>query len=143
MNELARITLPCGGICLGVGTDIVDVARIQKALERHGERFLGRVFTAGERAYCESMADPHPHFAARFAAKEAVSKAFTTGIGSHLGWTDIEVIKGMRREPYIELHGGGAELLEEVGAHGVLVSLSHTKTVALAVAVLVGKGAGD
>src|ERR671916_760313 len=76
---------------LGIGVDIVETQRIEHSLERFGERFLHRVFTAGEIAYCRSMKFPARHFAARFAAKEAVSKAFGTGIGKAMGWRDIDV----------------------------------------------------
>ena len=71
---------------LGVGVDIIETERIERSLERFGERFLHRVFTDGEIAYCQSMKYPARHFAARFAAKEAVSKAFGTGIGKAMGW---------------------------------------------------------
>jgi len=131
------VSLPRGGIVRGVGTDIIECDRIRKVFERQGQRFLERVFTEEECAYCLKMKDPIPHLAARFAAKEAVSKCFTTGIGSELGWRSMEVIKGEREEPYIRLHGKAAELLEAVGADDVLVSLSHTSNYGMAVAVLV------
>lgn len=76
------IDLPPGGILLGLGCDLIEVERIRGVMERQGERFLNRVFTAEERAYCDGMKHPHKHYAARFAAKEAVSKCFTTGIGA-------------------------------------------------------------
>jgi holo-[acyl-carrier protein] synthase len=131
------LSLPRGGIVRGVGTDIIECDRIRNVFERQGQRFLERVFTEEECAYCLKMKDPIPHLAARFAAKEAVSKCFTTGIGSELGWRSMEVIKGEREEPYIRLHGKAAELLEAVGADDVLVSLSHTSNYGMAVAVLV------
>lgn len=131
------LSLPRGGIVRGVGTDIIECDRIRKVFERQGQRFLERVFTEEECAYCLKMKDPIPHLAARFAAKEAVSKCFTTGIGSELGWRSMEVIKGEREEPYIRLHGKAAELLQAVGADDVLVSLSHTSNYGMAVAVLV------
>src|SRR5688572_7806335 len=71
-----RLLLPPGGILIGIGTDIIEVERVRGVLERQGERFLHRVFTDEERAYCSSMAHPHKHYAARFAAKEAISKCF-------------------------------------------------------------------
>lgn len=131
------LSLPRGGIVRGVGTDIIECDRIRKVFERQGQRFLERVFTEEECAYCLKMKDPIPHLTARFAAKEAVSKCFTTGIGSELGWRSMEVIKGEREEPYIRLHGKAAELLQAVGADDVLVSLSHTSNYGMAVAVLV------
>ena len=76
---------------LGIGVDMVEVERIQHSLDRFGERFMKRVFTEVEIAYCQSMKFPARHFAARFAAKEAVSKAFGTGVGKAMGWRDIDV----------------------------------------------------
>jgi holo-[acyl-carrier protein] synthase len=137
MSSLGAITLPPGGALVGIGCDLIDVERIRLVLERHGERFLHRVFTAEERAYCSTLKFPHKHYAARWAAKEAVSKTFTTGIGSHLEWTSVSVYHGSRNEPLIRLDEKGAALLREVGATGVLISLSHTETHAMAVAALV------
>ncbi len=122
---------------IGVGTDIVEVERIERALERHGERFMKRVFTQEEVDYCTGMARPGPHFAARFAAKEAVSKCFGTGIGAEFGWTSLSVRKGARGEPFAVLDEQGNALLQRVGGSAVLISLSHTKTLATAFAVIV------
>ena len=133
-----NFTLPEGGIIKGVGTDIIECSRIAKVLERQGERFLEKVFTEGEREYCLRMKNPVPYLAVRFAAKEAVSKCFTTGIGDLLGWHSIEVVKGEREEPLIRLDEGGLALLRQLGANDVLVSLSHTANYGLAFAVLVG-----
>ena len=85
------IQLPPGGLLIGLGADLVDVERIRGVVDRQGDRFLQRVFTEEERTYCFGMKIPFPHLAARFAAKEAVSKAFTTGIGAELGWKSISV----------------------------------------------------
>jgi holo-[acyl-carrier protein] synthase len=131
------ITLPPGGILLGLGCDLIEVQRIHGVLDRHGERFLQRVFTAEERAYCSGLKHPHKHYAARWAAKEAVSKAFTTGIGSQLDWTSVSIYHGARQEPLVRLDDKARALLQQVGATGVLVSLSHTETHAMAVAALV------
>ncbi len=131
------IDLPPGGILLGLGCDLIEVDRIRGVLERQGERFLERVFTAEERAYCDGMKHPHKHYAARFAAKEAVSKCFTTGIGAELGWKSISIHHGARHEPLVRLDAQGEALLQQVGASHVLVSLSHTETAAMAVAALV------
>lgn len=133
------IRLPEGGIVIGVGTDIVEVERIRKVYERHPARFLTRVFTEQERAYCLAKRNPLPHLAARFAAKEAISKTFTTGIGKELGWTSMEVVKGEREQPLVRLDAQGLVLLEAVGGHDVLLSLSHTEFYAQAVALLVRK----
>jgi len=132
-----NIPLPPGGILVGLGADVIEVERIRGVLERQGDRFLARVFTDEEREYCARMAHPHKHLAARFAAKEAVSKAFTTGIGSELGWRSVSVYHGSRHEPLVRLDAQGVELLKIVGATHVLLTLSHTDTVAMAVAALV------
>jgi holo-[acyl-carrier protein] synthase len=135
--SLPPLLLPPGGVVLGLGCDVIEVERIRRAVERQGERFLHRVFSDEERAYCLAKANPYPHLAARFAAKEAVSKAFTTGIGARLGWKSAAIAHGDRMEPLVRLDAAGEALLREVGATGVLVSLSHTQTVAMAVAALV------
>jgi holo-[acyl-carrier protein] synthase len=132
------ISLPEGGIVRGVGTDLIECERIAKVLERQKERFLDRVFTRDEQAYCMRMKNPVPHMAARFAAKEAVSKCFTTGIGESLGWKSIEVVKGEREEPIVRLDEQGLALLKQVGGNDILLSLSHTENYGLAFAVLVG-----
>lgn len=132
-----NIELPPGGILLGLGSDLIDVDRIKGVLDRQGDRFLDRVFTDEERTYCFSMKYPHKHLAARFAAKEAVSKAFTTGIGAELGWKSISVYHGSRMEPLVRLDEKGAALLRQVGGTNVLLTLSHTDTAAMAVAAVV------
>ena len=129
--------LPPGGVLLGLGCDVIEVARVRGVAERQGERFLARVFTEEERAYCSGKAHPHKHFAARFAAKEAVAKCFTTGIGVELGWKSASIYHGERQQPLVRLDEKGRELLRQVGATQVLVTLSHTETVAMAVAALV------
>ena len=131
------IAIPEGGIVRGVGTDIIECERIARAFERQKERFLRRVYTEGEQDYCLKMKNPVPHLAARFAAKEAVSKCFTTGIGDSLGWKSIEVIKGEREEPIIRLDEKGQALLAQLGGRDVLISLSHTENYGLAFAVIV------
>ncbi|MEZ5413961.1 MAG: holo-ACP synthase [Opitutaceae bacterium] len=130
-------SLPPGGVLLGLGCDLVEVERIRGVLERHGERFLQRTFTPEEQAYCGGLKFPHKHYAARWAAKEAVSKAFTTGIGGHLHWTSISVYHGERNEPLVRLDDKAASLLRELGGTGVMISISHTETHAMAVAALV------
>ncbi len=132
-----NIVLPPGGVLLGLGCDVIEVARVRGVLERQGERFLHRVFTDEERAYCLGRKFPERHLAARFAAKEAVSKAFTTGIGAELGWKSVSIFHGSRQEPLVRLDEKGRALLAETGATAVLVSLSHSDTVAMATAALV------
>ncbi|MBX3749670.1 MAG: holo-ACP synthase [Opitutaceae bacterium] len=134
---MTSLSLPPGGVLLGLGCDLIEVERIHKVLERHGERFLARVFTPEEQEYCSGLKFPHKHYAARWAAKEAVSKTFTTGIGTHLDWTSVSIYHGERNEPLVRLDAKAQALLAQVGATGVLVSLSHTETHAMAVAALV------
>ena len=138
-SETARmnIELPPGGILLGLGCDVIEVARVRGVVERQGERFLARVFTDEERAYCLAKPHPHPHLAARFAAKEAISKCFTTGIGAELNWRSMSIYHGVRLEPLVRLDEKGLALLRHVGGTHVIVSLSHTETVAMATAALV------
>ena len=123
---------------LGTGVDIVETARIRHSIDKFGERFLNRCFWPGEVAYCNGMKFPELHFAARFAAKEAISKAFGTGIGQHLGWKDMEIRKRDSGEPFAVLHGKGEELARARGVTEVFVSLSHSKDYATAQAVIVG-----
>lgn len=137
-----NLALPIDGVVCGLGADFIEVERIEMVHRRHGERFLRRVFTPGEAAYCLGMKNPYPHLAARFAAKEAVSKAFTTGIGAELGWTSIEIVKGEREEPLVNLDQRGLDLLRHLKAHAVLVSLSHTQKAAMAVAMVLRQPAG-
>lgn len=122
---------------VGLGTDLIEVERIRGVIERHGQRFLDRILTEEEKAYCASMGAPHKHIAARFAAKEAISKCFTTGIGAEFGWKSASVYHGTRHEPLVRLDAQGQALLAHVGATHVLLSLSHTESHALAVAALV------
>src|SRR4249920_3873552 len=98
---------------LGIGIDIIEVARIRASHEKFGERFLKRIFRPNEIVYCLSHRRPAPFLAARFAAKEAISKAFGTGIGEHLSWQDMEVGRKESGEPFVILHDGGQTLLAE------------------------------
>ncbi len=125
---------------LGVGIDIIEVSRIASAYERFGGRFVDRILLPEEIRYCLSHKIPGPFLAARFAAKEAISKAFGTGIGAQLGWHDMEIRRKDSGEPYVVLHGGGAELLQQRQGRAVLVSLSHTQTHATAMAILESSG---
>lgn len=121
---------------LGIGVDIIEVDRILAACDRHGDRFLHRILRPGEIEYCRGFSRPGPHIAARFAAKEAVSKAFGTGIGAHLGWHDIEVANRPSGQPYVILHDKGREVMNERGAGQLHLTLSHTQAHAVAVAIL-------
>src|SRR5882757_8712959 len=121
---------------IGTGVDLVECARIQRSIDRFGDRFLNRVFTAGEIAYSKSMKFPARHLAARFAAKESVSKAFGTGIGKTMGWRDIDVQKKTSGEPFLVLTGGAEKLAKERGVKNTLITLSHTDHHAMAMIVL-------
>lgn len=122
---------------VALGLDLTEVARIRDMIERHGERFKQRTFTEGERAYCDRNADPAMHYAARFAAKEAVSKALGTGFADGVSWQDIEVLRASSGQPSIALHNGAAARALELGIARVLVTLTHTKEMAAASVVAV------
>ncbi|HTI99004.1 MAG TPA: holo-ACP synthase [Dongiaceae bacterium] len=124
---------------LGIGTDIIEVDRIRASYEKFGERFVNRILRPSEIAYCLSHKAPAPFLAVRFAAKEAISKAFGTGIGAQLGWLDMEVGRRDSGEPFVILHDGGQKLLEQRGGQTVFLTLSHTQNYATAVAVLEGR----
>ena len=121
---------------LGTGIDIIEVARIASSFEKFGDRFANRILLPDEIAYCLSHKYPAPFLAARFAAKEAISKAFGTGIGAALGWQDMEIRRKESGKPFVILHGKGKILFETRGAKKLHVSLSHTQNYAAATAVL-------
>ena len=121
---------------LGTGIDIIEVARIEASHQKFGERFLQRILKPAEIAYCLSHKPPAPFLAVRFAAKEAISKAFGTGIGRQLGWQDMEVGRKESGEPFVILHEGGQRLMTERGGRIVHLSLSHTEHYATAMAIL-------
>ena len=123
---------------LGTGIDLIEVPRIAASFAKFGERFVNRILLPDEIAYCLSHKNPAPFLAVRFAAKEAVSKAFGTGIGAQLGWQDIEICRKETGEPFVVLHGRGAELFAARGARRLHLSLTHTANYAAATAVLEG-----
>ena len=123
---------------LGIGIDIIEVARIAASLEKFGHRFGKRILLPDEIAYCLAHRHPAPFVAARFAAKEAISKAFGTGIGAQLGWQDMEIAHRESGEPYVILHGKGKNLFESRRGKNLFVSISHTDAYAAVVAVLEG-----
>jgi holo-[acyl-carrier protein] synthase len=118
----------------GVGVDIVDVARIEAAIARHGRRFLERVFTDGEVRYCSSRPRSVQHFAARFAAKEAVFKMLRSGWSGGITWTDVEVVSNSSRIPEIRLHGEARAAAKRAALGEIHISISHTSATAIAVA---------
>ena len=119
---------------VGVGLDVVELSRIARSIERFGDRFLNRVLTPGERADLPTIA--HPYVAARFAAKEAASKALGTGFSQGVGPCSIEVVGGDGRKPELALHGAAAEVARRLGVARMHVSLTHGREVASAVVVL-------
>jgi holo-[acyl-carrier protein] synthase len=123
---------------LGIGVDLVECARIQHSLDRFGERFLHRVFTEGEIEYSMSMKFPSRHLAARFAGKEAVAKAFGTGIGKAMGWRNIDIKKKESGEPFLVFSGPAEALAAKRGVTSALITLSHTEHHAIACVVLEG-----
>ncbi|MBP9903197.1 MAG: holo-ACP synthase [Verrucomicrobiota bacterium] len=125
---------------LGLGIDIIEVARVQSSVARFGDRFLNRLLLPAELAYCQQHKDAAPFVAVRFAAKEAIAKAFGTGIGAHLGWHDMEVRRKESGEPFVVLHGKGQALFAARGARQLHLSLSHTQNYATAVVVLESTG---
>jgi holo-[acyl-carrier protein] synthase len=127
-------------VILGIGIDLIEVERIRSSFQRFGERFVNRILLPNEISYCLSHKDPGPFLAARFAAKEAISKAFGTGIGAQLGWQDMEVGRKQSGEPFVILHGGGLELMKARNGTSVRISLSHTQAHATAIAILEGPG---
>jgi holo-[acyl-carrier protein] synthase len=124
----------------GIGVDLAQIPRLRRVLERWDERFLRRVFTEQEIAYCRARRDPVPHLAARFAAKEAVLKALGTGLSMGVNWREIEVRRARGEAPMVVLSGRCRALAEARGADRVLVSLTHDGDYALAQVLLVGAG---
>src|SRR4030095_6885331 len=123
---------------IGIGVDVIECSRIQRSIERFGDRFLHRVFTDGEIEYSMSMKFPERHLAARFAGKEAVAKAFGTGIGKAMGWRNIDIRKKESGEPFLVLSGAAEAFAAERGVISALITLSHTENYAVACAVLEG-----
>ncbi|MDR0310528.1 MAG: holo-ACP synthase [Acidobacteriota bacterium] len=121
---------------IGTGIDIVEIARFRKILAGTGERFLTRVFTSEERRFCLARRDPAPHFAVRFAAKEAVFKALGTGWSKGVTWLDVEVRRCEYDAPTILLHGAASEIAASKGIGKIHISLTHTDNWAAATAIL-------
>lgn len=123
---------------VGVGTDLVEIERIEASLARFGDRFEQRVFSAAEIAYCRRKKRPGESFAARFAAKEAAAKALGTGISRGVSWREFEVSREPGGPPRLVLHGRAAELAAALGVGSVALSVTHTRGLALAFVVLEG-----
>ena len=126
------------GSILGTGIDLVENEHMAHVLGRWGERFRDRVFLRDEQRYCEGTASPCRHYAGRFAVKEAVSKAFGTGIGPSIGWLDMEVVRDPESgAPSVKLSDRAVQFARNRGVNRILISLSHTRHYAVAHALLV------
>jgi holo-[acyl-carrier protein] synthase len=124
---------------IGTGIDLVENDRMREMLEKWGDAFKRKVFLEREQDYCDTRAAPFRHYAARFAVKEAVSKAFGTGMGPHIGWLDIETVRDETTgAPSVRLVEKGTQLAESMGVTEIVVSLSHTRDYAVAHVLLLG-----
>ena len=121
---------------VGTGIDVVEIPRFRKVTERVKDRFLFRVFTPAEQEYCRAHRDPSPHFAVRFAAKEALFKALGTGWAKGVTWQDAEVLREGQDAPMMILHGRALKLSEEKSVQAIHLSLSHTDQWAVAMVIL-------
>jgi len=122
---------------LGIGIDATDIPRVAAMVARHGDRFLRRVFTDGEIAYCTRHRDPSPHLAGRFAAKEAAMKALGTGHAEGVLWTDVEVVRE-DGPPRLVLHGAAAVRAAAMGVRRSFLTISHADALAVAQVLLTG-----
>jgi holo-[acyl-carrier protein] synthase len=123
---------------IGVGLDATEIERVADMIERYGERFVRRVFTSGEIAYCQARRDYASSYAARFAAKEAAMKALGTGHSRGVLWKDIEIVR-LGGPPQLQLHGGAARRFAAMGAKTSLLTITHSETLALAEVLILGE----
>ena len=121
---------------VGLGVDIADVARVKAAIERHGEVFLRRIYTAKEREYCEQFRNKYERYAGRFAAKEAAMKALGTGWSRGVRWLDAEVVRPPNGRPTMALAGQARKIAEQMGVKRIVLSITHTDSQALAQVIL-------
>ena len=124
----------------GIGIDLVQISRMREVISRWDERFVRRVFTDGEIAYCRARRDPVPHFAARFAAKEAALKALGTGLRLGIHWRELEVVRERGQAPTLILSGRSHEIGRARGGSRMLLALTHDGDYALAQAMLISEG---
>ena len=116
----------------GIGSDIIEIERMQLSIDRHGLHFLNRLFTQKEQDYCYKFKNPTPHFAGRFAAKEAIAKALGTGFGAHLAWHDFEILNDEKGKPIAYF---STEAKKRFDNPVILLSISHCTNYAMAVAI--------
>jgi holo-[acyl-carrier protein] synthase len=121
---------------LGLGTDLIETGRVQQSIDRFGDRFLERIFSPGEIAYCKRKKNAAESFAARFAAKEAGAKALGTGISRGVTWREFEVKREASGRPSLHLSGRAAELAGAMGVKRIQLSLTHSRELAVAVVVV-------
>ena len=121
---------------IGIGMDATEIDRIEATIDRYGDRFLRRIFTDGEIAYATRRRNPAPHFAGRFAAKEAAMKALGTGHSQGVLWRDIEVVRAAGGPPQLRFHGGAARRLASLKATSSLLTITHSQTLAIAQVML-------
>jgi holo-[acyl-carrier protein] synthase len=131
---MKRQIFPKASQILGLGTDIIEVQRIKEAIERHGEKFIEKIFTSKEQDYCRRYSNAELHFAGRFAAKEAVLKACGTGLKPELTWHAIEIINDEQGKPEVYLSSHAQKLLK---ISSVFLSISHCNAYAMATAIAV------
>jgi holo-[acyl-carrier protein] synthase len=117
---------------VGSGIDLVEIGRIQHSMDRYGSRFLNRVYTAAEQAYCLRKRNAAESFAARFAAKEAGAKALGTGISFGVNWLEIEVVRAPGGRPTLRFHGRAAQIAAAMGVARSALSITHTAALAMA-----------
>lgn len=120
---------------VGLGTDLIEIERVQQSLDRFGERFMQKIFTEGEIAYCQRKKQAAESFASRFAAKEAAAKALGTGISRGIAWKEIEVRREAGERPTLHLNGRAAERAAAMGVRHFHLSLTHSRQVAMAVVI--------
>ncbi len=125
---------------IGLGVDIAEVPRVRAAIERHGDRFLNRVYTPLEIAYCQRRKNRYERFAARFAAKEAAMKALGTGWRRGITWRDFEVSNATSGKPQLKLSGKAQEIYRSMGGNNIALSMTHTAEYALAEVIVEGLG---
>jgi holo-[acyl-carrier protein] synthase len=123
---------------IGTGVDLIEIERVANSIERYGERFLRRVYTDREIAYCNRKRSSAESFAARFAAKEAAAKALGTGISKGVTWTEFQIDREPSGRPVLELRGRAAALGAELGVKSISVSLTHSRELAMAMVVMEG-----
>ena len=123
---------------IGLGLDATDIPRIAATMARYGERFIHRIFTEGEVAYCMHRREPAIHFAGRFASKEAAMKALGTGHSQGVLWRDVEIVRDDDGPPQLRFHGGAARRFEAMGGRSSLLTITHSDALALAQVLVLG-----